>query len=93
MSMGWSAARKLRSALANLRRILAIELVVAARATELRAPLGPAAATAAVIAALREAVPGMGPDRFLSPELAAAEQLIGSGAVVRAAAAAAGDLG
>jgi histidine ammonia-lyase len=92
VSMGWSAARKLRSALANLRRILAIELVVAARATELRAPLEPAAATAAVIAALRETVPGMGADRFLSPELAAAEQVVGSGAMVRAAATAAGEL-
>ncbi|HEY3954962.1 MAG TPA: histidine ammonia-lyase [Streptosporangiaceae bacterium] len=92
VSMGWSAARKLRSALANLRRILAIELVVAARATELRAPLEPAAATAAVIAALRETVPGMGSDRFLSPELAAAEQVVGSGAMVRAAATAAGEL-
>jgi histidine ammonia-lyase len=92
VSMGWSAARKLRTALANLRRILAIELVVAARATELRAPLEPAPATAAVIAALRNSVPGMGGDRFLSPELAAAERLIASGAVLRAAASVAGDL-
>jgi histidine ammonia-lyase len=93
VSMGWSAARKLRTALANLRRILAIELVVAARATELRAPLEPAPATAAVIDALRESVPGMGPDRFLSPELAEAEQFVGSGVVLRAAASVVGDLG
>jgi histidine ammonia-lyase len=95
VSMGWAAARKLRAALANLRRILAIELVVAARATELRAPLAPAPATAAVIGALRQAVPGMGADRFLSPELAAAERFLADGDVVRAAAAAAtaaGDL-
>jgi histidine ammonia-lyase len=90
--MGWSAARKLRTALANLRRILAIELVVAARAAELRAPLEPAPATAAVIAALRERVPGMGADRFLSPELAAAEHLVASGAILRAAASVTGDL-
>jgi histidine ammonia-lyase len=92
VSMGWAAARKLRTALANLRRILAIELVVAARAIELRAPLEPAPATAAVIAALRADVPGMGQDRFVSPELAAAERLVASGAVLRAAASAAGDL-
>ena len=55
VSMGWSAGLKLRSALANLRRILAIELVAAARAVELRAPLRPAPATAAVIAELRRA--------------------------------------
>ena len=92
VSMGWSAARKLRTALANLRRILAIELVVAARATELRAPLEPAPATAAVIDALRESVPGMGADRFLSPELAEAERLVGSGTILRAVASVTGDL-
>ena len=50
VSMGWHAARKLRQAVDNLRRILAIELVAAARAIELRAPLVPAPVTAAVIA-------------------------------------------
>jgi histidine ammonia-lyase len=76
VSMGWHAARKLRTAIGNLTRILAIELVAAARAIELRAPLTPAPATAAVIAQLRGSVPGPGPDRFLAPELAAAETLI-----------------
>jgi hypothetical protein len=65
--MGWSAGLKLRTALANLRRILAVELVVAARAVELRAPLRPSPATATVIAELRRTVPGTGPDRWLSP--------------------------
>jgi histidine ammonia-lyase len=76
VSMGWHAARKLRTAVGNLGRILAIELVAAARAIELRAPLEPAPATAAVIAQLRATVPGPGPDRFLAPELAAAEQVV-----------------
>src|SRR3954466_11597377 len=40
VSMGWGAARKLRHAVANLQRIVAIELIVGARALELRAPLG-----------------------------------------------------
>jgi histidine ammonia-lyase len=92
VSMGWGAGRKLRTALANLRRILAIELVVAARATELRAPLEPAAATGAVIAALRNTVPGMGADRFLAPELAAAEAFVASGALLAAAASVIGEL-
>ncbi len=39
VSMGWHAARKLRSAVDNLTCILAVELVAAARAIELRAPL------------------------------------------------------
>src|SRR5919204_180451 len=41
VSMGWSAARKLRSALDNLTGILAVELVAAARGLELREPLDP----------------------------------------------------
>jgi len=73
VSMSWAAARKLRQVVVNLRRILAIELVCAARGLEWRAPLAPAPATAAALGALRERVPGIGPDRFLAPELAAAE--------------------
>ncbi len=85
VSMGWSAARKLRKVVENLNRILAIELVTAARAIELRTGLEPAAATGRVIAELRKVVPGVGPDRFLSPELEAASALVASGAVVSAA--------
>ncbi|MEI7630082.1 MAG: histidine ammonia-lyase [Actinomycetes bacterium] len=71
VSMGWHAARKLRTAVNNLTAIIAIELMTAARAIELRAPLEPAPRTARVIAELRESVPGPGPDRFLAPEIAA----------------------
>ncbi len=84
VSMGWGAARKLRTALANLARILAVELVCGARALELRSPLRPAAGTGAALSCLRERIPGFGPDRFLAPELAAAEELVGTGAVVSA---------
>jgi histidine ammonia-lyase len=81
VSMGWSAGRKLRTAVDGLTRVLAIELLTAARGIELRAPLEPAPATAAVIAALREIAPGPGPDRFLSPEIeAAVEWARGGGA-------------
>jgi histidine ammonia-lyase len=76
VSMGWHAARKLRLAITNLRRILAIELVTAARAIDLRAPLKPAPKTGALIAELRKHVAGPGPDRDLSDELAAAEALL-----------------
>ena len=38
VSMGWSAARKLRRAVDGLTRVLAIELLTAARALDLRAP-------------------------------------------------------
>jgi histidine ammonia-lyase len=85
VSMGWSAARKLRRAVDGLSRVLAIELLTAARGIELRAPLAPAAASGAVIDALRVNVPGPGPDRFLAPEIEAAVQLVANGAVLRAA--------
>jgi histidine ammonia-lyase len=81
VSMGWSAARKLRRSVDGLTTVLAVELLTAARALDLRAPLRPAPATAAVVARLRERVPGPGPDRHLAPDIAAAEQLIRDGEV------------
>jgi histidine ammonia-lyase len=99
VSMSWGAARKLRGVVANLRRILAVELSCAARGLEWRAPLKPAPATNSALQALRNAgVPGSaddsgnGADRFLSPELAAAERLIGSGALIKAVEAVSGAL-
>jgi histidine ammonia-lyase len=84
VSMGWGAARKLRESVANLRRIVAVELVCAARGLDLRAPLAPAAGTGAALRALRERVEGPGPDRQVGPDLAAAEDLIATGALLDA---------
>ncbi len=92
VSMGWGAARKLRRVVDNLRRILAVEWVAAARGIELRAPLRPALGTAAAVGLLRSQVPGPGPDRWLSPELAAAEQMLADGALVPAVEAVTGRL-
>lgn len=92
VSMGWGAAIKLRAVLDNLTRILAVELVAAARALDMRAPLTPAAATGSVRDLLRREVAGPGPDRVLAPELASAEALVRSGAVLVAAQSAAGPL-
>jgi histidine ammonia-lyase len=86
VSMGWSAARKLRRSVDGLTRVLAVELLTAARALDLRAPLAPAPATAAVVKALRDAgAPAPGTDRFLAPEIEIAVQLVASGAAVAAA--------
>jgi histidine ammonia-lyase len=85
VSMGWGAALKLRTVLDNLANILAVELCAAARAQDLRRPLEPSPATAAVRDFLRKRVPGVGPDRVIAPELAAAEEMIRSGAIVEAA--------
>jgi histidine ammonia-lyase len=76
VSMGWHAARKLRMIIDHLRRILAIEVMAAARALELRAPLQPSVASREVLDRLRRDVPGPGSDRFLAPEISAAEQMI-----------------
>jgi len=92
VSMGWGGARKLRVALANLGRILAVELLCASRGLVLRAPLGPAAGTAAAVAVVRAAVPGPGPDRWLAPELAAVEQLVAGAALLSSVGAAVGEL-
>ena len=85
VSLGWSAARKLRRALDGLQRVLAIELLTAARGIDLRAPLAPAAATGAVVAGLRAMVAGPGPDRFLAPEIEAAVRYVAGGGAIRAA--------
>ena len=85
VSMGWSAARKLRRSVDALTRVLAIELLTAARALDLRAPLRPGPATGAVLDALRESVPPPGPDRYLAPDIEAAVQFVRSGAAVAAA--------
>lgn len=92
VSMGWHAARKLRTGVDALARVLGIEVMSAARALDLRAPLTPAAASGAVVRRLRESVAGPGPDRFLAPEIEAAAALVRDGAVRAAAESAAGPL-
>jgi histidine ammonia-lyase len=84
VSMGWGAARKLRLSVANLARILAVELVCAGHGIDLRAPLAPGAGTGAALRALRTRVAGPGPDRHLAPDLAAAQELIASGSLLGA---------
>ena len=83
VSMGWSAARKLRRAVDGLSRVLAVEVLTAARGIELRAPLRPGArhrgrrrrpASTPVRA-------GPGRDRWLSPEIDTALRLVADGTV------------
>ncbi len=86
VSMGWGAARALRRAVDGLARVVAVEVLTAARALDLRAPLTPAPATAAVVALLRESgVEGPGPDRHLSPEIETVVDLVLDGRVRAAA--------
>jgi histidine ammonia-lyase len=76
VSLGWSACRKLRTAVGNLARILAVELTCGALALDFRAPLQPSPATDAARSVLRRVVDGPGPDRWLAPELVAAEETV-----------------
>ncbi len=92
VSMGWAAARKLRHSIDGLQRVLAIEIMTAARSLDLRAPMLPGAATGAVRDLVRTVADGPGHDRFLSPEIEAVVGLVASGAVTAAAASVAGPL-
>lgn len=92
VSMGWAAARKLRKSIDGLGRVLAIEIMTAARSLDLRAPLLPGPATAAVRDLVRTVAEGPGHDRFLSPEIEAIVGLVESGAVRDAAAGVVGTL-
>ncbi len=93
VSMGWSAARKLRRSVDGLSRVLAVEVLTAARGLQLRAPLTPAPATAAVVEALLAAGASRpGGDRWLSPEIDTAHRLVTDGTVRRAAESEAGPL-
>ncbi|MFE5027835.1 histidine ammonia-lyase [Streptomyces sp. NPDC056656] len=93
VSMGWAAARKLRRAIDGLTRVVAVEILTAARALDLRGPLAPAPATAAVVAGLRRDVEGPGTDRYLAPEIEAAVQFVATGGALAAAESVTGPLG
>jgi histidine ammonia-lyase len=92
VSMGWSAARKLRKSIDGLQQVLAVEILTAARALDMRKPLEPSPATAAVRAVLRELVEGPGTDRHLAPEIAHSVQLVADGTYLSAVEAVTGPL-
>lgn len=82
VSMGWTAVRKLREVVANVRTVLAVELLLAAQAVDLRATVAePSAALAKVHAAIRERVGPMYADREVAPQIAvldaALQELVG----------------
>ncbi|MGX5682063.1 histidine ammonia-lyase [Schumannella luteola] len=81
VSMGWSAARKLRRSIDGLTQVLAIEIMTAVRGIELRGER-PAPLTGAVVDIVRRVIPPAGPDRYLAPDIAAAVELVAAGAVL-----------
>jgi histidine ammonia-lyase len=85
VSMGMTAARHAREVVANAEIVVALEALGASQALDLRAPLDPGRATAAVKRALRDAVPFYEADREFGPDIAAAVEQVRSGALVSAA--------
>jgi histidine ammonia-lyase len=69
VSMGMSAALKLRGIAANAERVLAIELMTAAQGLDFRAPLRAAVQVQAAHARVREFVSHLGEDRVLSGDI------------------------
>jgi histidine ammonia-lyase len=79
VSMGMTAALKARQVVENVRTCLAVELLVAAQAIDLRAPLRPAAKVAEAHARLREAVPKLERDRALYRDIETVCRLVDEG--------------
>ena len=75
-----------------MRQVLAIELVLAAQALDLRAPLEPGRGSAAARMAVRRRIPPLAGDRYLKADLDAARALAEEGSVLAAVEAAIGPL-
>jgi len=91
-SMGAGSALKLRRALANVRQILAIELLLAAQALDFRGPLVPGRGSSAARAVLRARVPKLEGDRYLKTDLDLAVAACADGSVLAAVESAVGAL-
>lgn len=92
VSMGSIGARKLQQVIANVRSSLAIEVLTACQGIEQRRPLAPSGPVAAAHAAVRRVVEPLETDRPLYPDIAAVEELIRSGDLLRAVEAEVGEL-
>ena len=84
VSMGWHAGRKLRRAVDAFARVIAIEIMTAGRAIDMRTPLLPSLGTGAALKVLRVKVQGPGTDRWLTPEIEATVEMVKSQALLTA---------
>jgi histidine ammonia-lyase len=81
VSMGMSAALKARQVVENVRTCLAIEILAAAQALDLRAPLRPGPRVAEAHRRVRGAVPHLDRDRELHRDVEAICRLVDDGAL------------
>jgi histidine ammonia-lyase len=84
VSMAAHAACRLADMAENAANIVAIELLAAAQGCDFHAPMQSSAPLERARAALRGRVPHLQDDRFLAPDIAAAADLVRSGALVAA---------
>ncbi len=92
VSMACHAARKLRSIVENVQRIVAIELYCSAQAREFHSDMKAGAGVQAAYELIRESIPPLKNDRYLATELAQVYDMVRSGAIARAAEGAVGFL-
>jgi histidine ammonia-lyase len=76
VSMGMSAARRLRPMLDNLRHIVAIELLCACQGIDFLAPLRTGAEAQRAYDKVRSVSPRVDADRPLAPDIAAVSALL-----------------
>jgi histidine ammonia-lyase len=91
-AMGAGAALKARRAIPLVRRVLGVELLLAAQALDFRAPLVPGRGTAAARDAVRRHIGRLDADRYLKGDLDAALTLVEDGSVIAAVESAIGPL-
>ncbi|SHF66511.1 histidine ammonia-lyase [Kaistia soli DSM 19436] len=81
VSMACHGARRLLAMTENLFAIIGIEALTAAQGIDFRAPLTTSPELARAIHAIRAVVPALEEDRYMADDLAAAGQLVASGAL------------
>ena len=84
VSMGMTAAMKLKRIVANTGNVLAIEAMAAAQAIDFLAPFKPGKRGQAAHAAIRSVCPTMDKDRVMYPDFVRLAELIASGKVAEA---------
>ena len=80
VSMATHGARRLLAMAANLRRVVAVELLCAAQGIDLRRPLTTSPALAEALAEVRAVAPFFENDRQVAPDIEAVAARIGAGA-------------
>jgi histidine ammonia-lyase len=80
--MAAHAARRLLPMVENVVAVVAIELLAAAQGCDFHRPLASSPPLERVRAAVREIVPHLDDDRHLAPDIAAAVELVRSGALM-----------